>query len=250
MFWAGLGQPDIEHPANAPVRIGFHPPAADIAVQGAFVELLDPAPAHMAGCAVADRIQFPEVLVADTAHRPHGMSRQLAERIVARQPRLHLRADKAMPVDGQGRDFLFRQGKLEGYRLERPAAQFEPFLELVHVTPVERYDFAQFRDERLEVVDAFPDQGQAVYRPVLRQGNAVAVVDDAPRRGERLDADSIFVRPGPIDIVLPDLQLHHAKHQQQRQPRDHGEQRQRAADERLVFGVPVLDSKRRRHGSG
>ena len=178
------------------------------------------------------------------------MGQKLTERIETGQPRLYFGANESMPVYRQSRDFLFRQRKLEGYRLERPPAPLEPLLEHLDFIAVERYDFGQFRHESVEVADAFPDQRQAENRPVFSQGNAVAVVDDAACRGQRLQADAVFVRPGLIDIVLPDLQLHHAKHQHQCQSGRDGEQHHRPADECLVFLVLVLDAKRWRHGMG
>ena len=104
-------------------------------------------------------------------------------------------------------------------------------------------DVDQFRQRghgALDVFDLLRNDLQLIRGEILRQHDAVAVIDQASCRGDDAHAHAVVVRPRRVDIVVDNLQLQQTADQHQCQ-RDHAQAGDHGAEKReLAFCQRIL----------
>ena len=196
-------------------------------MQLVLVEALDAGLADKMGPRIAPRIQALELLGIDAPHIAQGMGHHLGIGIVAQQLCLHLDPGQQVAIDRQSCDLplvevAHQQGGLIG-ALTLARAHSEG----LHLLGRELENLHQPSQGGIEVLGPLTHQREVVGGPVLGQQLAVAVVDQAPSRWQWLDSHPILLGTSGVDLVLHDLKIGQAAHQQTGQGKHHHQCKQR-----------------------
>jgi hypothetical protein len=142
---AGRGRAAVQAPHGAAGGAGFDFLVAGLAVQAAFVALLQAQLADVLGALVVALVGFVPVFHGlllgqiDAADVAQQVAARLAQRVVAEQPRLDLDAREAEALRGETRHFLVGQPGADGQRI----GTLELFAQALEAAPVARADLDQ-----------------------------------------------------------------------------------------------------------
>ena len=117
----------------------------------------------------------------------------LAERVVAEQPRLDLDAREAVAVDGEARDLLVGEARADRQALEVAASPRSSLLEARAVARLDVDELGELVDGALDVAHLARRDLQRVGRVVAREHDAVAVEDQAAVGHDRHDRDAVVL---------------------------------------------------------
>ena len=155
----GVGRVAAQAPHRAAAGAGLDLLEAGRAVQLGFVALLDAELADVLGAAVVGLVfRLVDLLflgLVDAADVADQVAADLAERVVAEQPRLDVDAGEAEALGGEARHFLVGQLGADRQRLEVLALVHQA-LEALAVARLDLDDLGQLVDRGFEVVDLAP----------------------------------------------------------------------------------------------
>ena len=120
-----------------------------------------------------------------------------------------------MPAHGERRRLLL--GEVAQLDALEAAVRADEIAEVLVLRRVDEAELLERAQRAIEIVDLLADGDELPVRPVLRDHEAVAVVDEPARRRHRLDAEAIALRQLDEALVVEDLQLHEPRDEQRRQ---------------------------------
>ena len=191
---------------HAALRVHDLLPVADLAVQPLLVGALDTGLADVRRAGVVAAVDALEICRADAADVADRVRGHFAERIVARQGLLDVDAREQVPAHGERRGLLL--GEVAQLHALETAMRANEIAEVLVLRRVDEAELLEREQRAVEIVDLLADGDELPVRPVLRDHEAVAVVDEAARRRHRLDAETIALRQLDEVLVVEDLQLH------------------------------------------
>ena len=228
-----------EFAQHSPARIGLDLAQPRLAVQLVLVEALHPALADEVGAGIVARIQLRQLLGVDPAHVAQGVHHGLGVGIVAQQLGLDLDTGQAMAIDRQAGDLRFVEVAHQQRRLEGSLTLARANPEGLGLLLGKLQQLDQQGQGGVQIVDPLAHQGQVVGGPVLGQQLAVAIVDQAAGRWQRLHPHPVLLGARAVDLVLHHLQVEEPPAQQPRQDQhhQHGQQRAHAEHAQLLFRI-------------
>src|SRR5947207_1170669 len=180
-------------------------------------------------------------MIVDPADIADHVRSELAERVLAEEPRLDLHSGKTVAVDREARHFLIGQTGTQRQALEVLGFLEQP-LETLAVARLDLDEASEPIDGLVEVPHARGGYFERVRRIALRQHDAVAIGDDAAIGNDRHDGDPIAFGERLIVPMLEDLQIHEAAQEACKTDHDQcGSDDQPAPkEEELALRIPEL----------
>ena len=225
----------LEHAA---LRVDDLLPVADLAVQPVLVGALDAGLADVRRAGVVAAVDALEIRRADAADVADGVRRHFAERIVARQRFLDVDAREQVPAHGERCRLLL--GEVAQLDALETAVRADEIAEVLVLRRVDEAELFEREQRAVEIVDLLADGDELPVRAVLRNHEAVAVVDEPARRRHRLDAETIALRQLDEVLVVEDLQLHEPPDDQTAQEQHDDRRRDDARQEQPLLLPMVL----------
>ncbi len=204
---AGDGRGALEQSHHATVRIRLHLLEADASEQGVLVVLLHAELADVLRAAVGGAVYALQIRFADATDVADDVPGELAPGINALQARPDLHAGEAILIDGEARGLGRRQVAAQDLRLEAGAPRAGA-VELFDVALAQRHDAAKLVEQRVEVLDLVRGDLEIVDGEVLRQDDAVAVVDVAAHGRDGHQVDAVVARERHVVLMVGHLQMH------------------------------------------
>ena len=240
MFSPGLGDFGVTPLGcvdDAPLCVHHELPIAHLAVQPVFVRAFDAGFTDVRRAGVVAALDAFEIGGADAADVADGVRAQLAERIVARQRDLNVHAGEQVSAHGKGGGLLFREvAQLHAFE---PAVRANQIAERVVLAAIDEPELLERVQCAVEIADLLADGDELPVRPIFGYHDPVAVVDDAARRRQRVDAKAIALRQLAEPFVVQNLKLHEARDQQAGQQQDNDGGRNDARQEQPLL-LPVI----------
>ena len=150
--------------------------------------------------------------LVDAPHVADDVRADVAERVLAEQPRLDLDAFVAEAVGGELGHLLVGQPRADRQALGLRVSTVEP-LEARAVARRDLDQLGELVDRPLDALHAAREDLERVARIVARQDDAVAVEDQAAVRRDRHDRDAVVLGFRAVVVVLHHLQEEEAREQ-------------------------------------
>ena len=182
-------------------------------VQLGLVELLDAGLADRLGAAILHRVQGLGFFLVDPPDITDGVGKVRAQRIVAHELRLDIDARQTELIDGEDCDLLFAQLVEQCHGDKRMAYLFQCLVKqrAVFIRQVQQAD--EGIQLALHIGGALTGKREVVAGAVIGQQHAVAVVDQATRRGDGEHVHPVVFGDGRVVVKFDDLQDVQAHHQ-------------------------------------
>ena len=196
----------LQHAQNPSLGVCLDSLIADFPMQPVLIGRLDTRLPDMGCPPIVGLVEPVELALVDATDIPHEMNAESAVRVVAGQLRTYVDSGKAMAVDRESGDLAVIQPQAQGDFLETALAG-QGSAEFLFIRVGNFDDFAQIRDQRIDVVDDLGYDLEAVGGQVLRQNFSFAVEYEASRRRNRDDLDTVVLRQRREVLVLENLEM-------------------------------------------
>ena len=213
-----------------------------VPVQRAFVRAFDAALADVRGRGVIAAVDPLEILEADAADVADRVRARLAERIVARERLLDVDAREAMPAHGERCGLLLGEvAELHTLEAAMGAHEVAQRLVLARIDEAERLELLQ---RLVEALDFLRDRDELPAREIVRDHDAVAIVDEPARRRQRLEPEAVALRELGEALVVDDLENDEPRDEQPGEEHDDHRGRDDPGQEQLLLLPVILEACR------
>ena len=186
--------------------IGLHLLTAHLTQQLVLVEFFQADLADRVGATVAHGLNFLALPFIDSAHIADHMGEQLPLGVEALESRRGLCAQQPVAVNRECRALLFAEVKTQCGLLEWTAL-LQALAEAFDIPFRDGNDFAEIRQQLLQVGAAFRHYGEVVTGAVIGNQLAVAIIDQAAGGGYGSNQYPVVVGLGGKVLVAGDLQV-------------------------------------------
>ena len=236
----------LQHAQNPPLGVGLDSLITDLAVQPIFIGRLDTRLADMGRSPIVGVIDTFELALVDAADIPDEMDAEFPLRVVAGQSGTDVDSREAVAVDRESCDLAVIEPQAQRNFFET-ALSGQGSQEFLFVRLGDRHDLAQFRDQRIDVVDHLGNHLEAIGRQVLGQNFALAVEDEPTRGRNRDDLDPVVLRQRGEVLMLEYLEMGEPSDEYEREYCDDDRRIDGAHRQQVRLARGILDRKDRRH---